>query len=88
MKDIDADHVASHLGRAQGLTNILRATLRNSQQRMLMLPQNLLAKYNVSHEDVFRQKSHQGMKDVTFDVASCINQHVEIVGNSFSSILE
>ncbi|XP_068621457.1 NADH dehydrogenase (ubiquinone) complex I, assembly factor 6 [Battus philenor] len=77
IKDIHADHAASHLGKSQGLANTLRSIHVSNHHKMVALPLDILMKYNVSQEDVLREVDSEKMRQVTFDVASRANSHLE-----------
>lgn len=79
IKNLDADHASSHLGKAQGLTNMLRSMLYHSKKDKVILPQELLLKYSVSEEDVLRHNMDKNMKDLIFEMASKAYQHLEKV---------
>lgn len=69
---IELDHIASHLGKSQGLLNVLRGLYRNALIEECHIPNDLLAKHNCSHEDVIRlchevQKSIQLNRTVSDD---------------------
>lgn len=44
VKNVHADHAASHIGKAQGLTTLLRATPYHAQQRRVYLPIDIIVK--------------------------------------------
>jgi len=77
VKSVHTDHVASHLGKAQGLVTLVRSVPFHASQRSVMLPLDLLAKHKVSQEDIIRGKESQSVKDVIFDIASVAHQHLE-----------
>lgn len=76
---MDADHAASHLGKAQGLTNLLRGTLYNSRKNVISIPQEALIKHKVSQEDIFRNKITSNTRDLFFDIASEAHLHLNSV---------
>lgn len=41
VKDVHADHAASHIGKAQGIVTCLRATPYHSQRRRVYLPMDI-----------------------------------------------
>ena len=47
IKDVNADHAASHIGRAQGLATILRAIPYNAQHKRVNLPLDVMAKVSL-----------------------------------------
>jgi NADH dehydrogenase [ubiquinone] 1 alpha subcomplex assembly factor 6 len=71
------DHIASHLGRGQGISNILRGVSHNAKHNRCYIPSELLIKYKTSHEDFLRVKQLKNVKDVCFEMASNANQHIE-----------
>lgn len=79
IKNIDADHAASHLGRAQGIANLLRSTLYNSKKNIVSLPEELLVKYKISEEDILRNKIDTNIKDMFFDIATEAHLHLKSV---------
>lgn len=52
LRDINADHAASHVGKALGLTALLRATPLLARRGKVRLPLDLLAKYQISQHAV------------------------------------
>lgn len=78
-RNVHADHAASHLGKAQGITNILRSVYsKQGRTQFLPIPQEILMKHGVSQERFFRSKPNdKGVEDVVFDVATLGHQHLE-----------
>ncbi|XP_046832002.1 NADH dehydrogenase (ubiquinone) complex I, assembly factor 6 [Vespa velutina] len=76
-KNIKADHAASHLGKAQGIVTLLRSIPYHAQKRVIVLPEDILMKHNISSESVLRNVKNTALNDVIFEVASCAKQHVE-----------
>ncbi|XP_022185750.2 NADH dehydrogenase (ubiquinone) complex I, assembly factor 6 [Nilaparvata lugens] len=77
MSNVHADHAASHLGKAQGLMNLMRSLPHAAKTRVLPLPQDLLIKHGLSQEKVIRGQGGGSLRDVVFDVASRAKQHLE-----------
>ncbi|XP_011873025.1 PREDICTED: NADH dehydrogenase (ubiquinone) complex I, assembly factor 6 [Vollenhovia emeryi] len=75
---VDADHAASHLGRAHGLVTLIRSVPYNARKRVMVLPQDVLLKNSVSSESIFRGQSSAGFKDAILEVASCAKQHLKL----------
>ena len=75
-KDVKLDHVASHLGRSIGLSTLLRATPHNLISRRFYLPSQLMAKHNLSTQDLLTGKGFDKLQNVVFDVASAANTHL------------
>ncbi|CEJ02380.1 hypothetical protein RMCBS344292_16387 [Rhizopus microsporus] len=65
VKDVNADHAISHIGKMIGIATFLRALPFHLSQRRLVLP----AEHNVSQENVFRGEI-EGLEDAVYDVAT------------------
>ena len=78
-RNVNADHAASHLGKAQGITNILRSIYgQMSRSQFLPIPQEILMKHGVSQERFFRAKPNdKGVEEVVFEIATLAHQHLE-----------
>ena len=75
--NINADHVASHIGKAHGIINLLRSVPYNAKKRINMLPQDILMKHSVSTEAVLQSQSSKELKDVIHEVASHGKLHLD-----------
>ncbi|KAI1292201.1 NADH dehydrogenase (ubiquinone) complex I, assembly factor 6 -like protein [Halotydeus destructor] len=73
------DHLASHVGSAQALANILRGIAHNARHgNRCYIPTELLVEHGATHEDFLRGLGdRKQVKDVIFAVASLVHQHVE-----------
>lgn len=78
-KDVNTDHFASHVGKAQGIVNTIRSIPHNIQRRKIDLPQDILMKHNVSTESVFQKTKNKELADVIYDVSSRAKQHLDKV---------
>ncbi|KAJ1964931.1 hypothetical protein IWQ62_002790 [Dispira parvispora] len=76
IRDVEADHTASHLGKAIGITTLLRATPYNASKRLVYLPQDILAKHRVSEEDLCRQRNPQSLSDAVFEISTRAHDHI------------
>lgn len=79
IKDVNVDHVASHVGKAQGIVNLLRSVPYHARRRNLVLPQDIMMQNNVSSESVFRGEASKDLNEVIFAVASRAHQHLDKV---------
>ncbi|GIL86937.1 hypothetical protein Vretimale_15529 [Volvox reticuliferus] len=77
IKHRDADHAASHLGRATGITTLLRGTAAHAASRRCYLPVDLCAEARVSQEDVYNGVVSEGLRDVVHKVASLAKGHLD-----------
>ncbi|CAL1677286.1 unnamed protein product [Lasius platythorax] len=76
--NVNADHIASHFGKAHGLVTSIRSVPYNARKRVMILPQDVLLKNSVSSESVFQGQSSSGLKDAVLEVASCAKQHLKL----------
>lgn len=82
VKDINVDHAASHLGKAQGIVTLLRAIPYTKRSQAINIPQEHLIKYGVSQERILRDnQDDKGVQDCVFDIATVAHQHLEKVFN-------
>uniref|UniRef100_A0A452GJR0 NADH dehydrogenase (ubiquinone) complex I, assembly factor 6 n=1 Tax=Gopherus agassizii TaxID=38772 RepID=A0A452GJR0_9SAUR len=79
VRDIHADHAASHIGKAQGIVTCLRATPYHSKRRKVFLPMDICMLYGVSQEDFIRANQEKNVRDVIYNIASQAHVHLEHV---------
>lgn len=91
--DLNVDHAASHLGKAQGILNCLRTlgavTVRQSRglNALPPIPQEILLKHGCSYEKVLRQRPDDvAAQNCVFDVASVAKIHLEKARNLNSKV--
>ncbi|XP_028985087.1 NADH dehydrogenase (ubiquinone) complex I, assembly factor 6 isoform X1 [Betta splendens] len=77
IKNVHADHVASHIGKAQGIVTCLRATPYNSRRRKVYLPMDVCMLHGASQEDFIRGSREQNVRDVVYDIASQAHVHLQ-----------
>ncbi|XP_031432130.1 NADH dehydrogenase (ubiquinone) complex I, assembly factor 6 isoform X1 [Clupea harengus] len=77
VKNVHADHAASHIGKAQGIVTCLRATPYNSRRRRVYLPMDICMLHGVSQEDFIRGSQEQKVRDVVYDIASQAHVHLQ-----------
>lgn len=77
LNNVHSDHAASHVGKAQGLTNLIRGIPFNARHGRIYLPNDIMIKHNLSQEDVFRGKKEDLLRAVVYDIACVAHQHVE-----------
>ncbi|KAK9869855.1 hypothetical protein WA026_003579 [Henosepilachna vigintioctopunctata] len=81
VKNIHADHVASHLGKAQGIVNSLRSIVLARQLNFIPVPQEILVKYSISEEEILKGRSSSKLGDCTYEIASRAYQHLSKARN-------
>eukprot|EP00249_Psilotum_nudum_P006967 c20203_g1_i1 orf=121-1011(+) len=72
-----ADHAAAHVGKAEGIAILLRATPHHSQRRHTYIPIELTAKCGVSQEEIYRGMHCEGLADAVLEMASAARAHLE-----------
>jgi len=76
IKDMTIDHTVSHLGKCQGIVNIIRGIPYNSKSGRISIPQDILLKYKVSYENIIRNSREQNVRDAIYELASRANSHL------------
>lgn len=83
VNNMDVDHALSHLGKAHGIVNMLRAQglqQRTRRSAFCVFPQETLMKHGISQERALRDAvDDAGVRECTFDVASVAHSHLENV---------
>ncbi|XP_036292444.1 NADH dehydrogenase (ubiquinone) complex I, assembly factor 6 isoform X1 [Pipistrellus kuhlii] len=77
IRDLHADHAASHIGKAQGIVTCLRATPYHSSRRRVFLPMDICMLHGVSQEDLLRKSQGKNVRDVVYDIASQAHLHLK-----------
>ncbi|XP_054637979.1 NADH dehydrogenase (ubiquinone) complex I, assembly factor 6 isoform X2 [Dunckerocampus dactyliophorus] len=77
VKDVHADHAASHIGKAHGIVTCLRATPHYSSRRRVYLPMDICMLHGASQEDFIRGSREQNVRDVVYDIASQAHVHLQ-----------
>ncbi|KJE92383.1 phytoene synthase [Capsaspora owczarzaki ATCC 30864] len=77
IQSIQADHAASHVGKAEAIVTLLRATPANASNRRVYLPMELTAKHGVVQEDVVRGVNTKALQEVAYELASSAHVHLQ-----------
>ncbi|XP_012628284.2 NADH dehydrogenase (ubiquinone) complex I, assembly factor 6 isoform X2 [Microcebus murinus] len=77
IKDLHADHAASHIGKAQGIVTCLRATPYHGSRRKVFLPMDICMLHGVSQEDFLRRNQDKNVRNVIYDIASQAHLHLQ-----------
>eukprot|EP00899_Mesostigma_viride_P011498 jgi/Mesvir1/20349/Mv19936-RA.1 len=75
--DANTDHAASHVGKAVGLTTLLRGTAAHASQRRTYIPRDVAAKHGVVTEEIYRRIPSDALSSAVFEVASKANAHLD-----------
>ncbi|KAH7421233.1 hypothetical protein KP509_13G047200 [Ceratopteris richardii] len=76
VRSTSADHAASHVGKAEGIGLLLRASPHHSLFRRTYIPIEIAAKHSVSQEDIYRRIHSEGLANAVLDVASVAEAHL------------
>uniref|UniRef100_A0A182KC83 NADH dehydrogenase (Ubiquinone) complex I, assembly factor 6 n=1 Tax=Anopheles christyi TaxID=43041 RepID=A0A182KC83_9DIPT len=78
MRNVHCDHAASHLGKAQGIVNLLRSIPYQTRRNAVPIPQEVLMAHGVNQERMVRNRvDDKGVEEVTFSLASVAFRHLE-----------
>ncbi|CAG9858288.1 unnamed protein product [Phyllotreta striolata] len=77
VRNVHADHAASHLGKAQGIVQQIRSVPHARRLNFLPIPLDILVKNKVVQEDVLRGKKSEQLTDCIFEFASRAYQHLK-----------
>lgn len=87
VKNITVDHAVSHLGKCQGIVNIIRAVPYNTKAGRISIPQDIMLKNKVSYENIIRNSSKQNVCDTIYEIASRANSHLMKVNLNFLNLI-
>lgn len=81
VKDTHADHVASHLGKAIGITTLLRGTKYHASAGSFYIPLDLQREYKVTVHDMTQgpqnAESLQALADIFYEISAHAHVHLE-----------
>ncbi|CAF4291523.1 unnamed protein product, partial [Adineta steineri] len=70
-RTLSTDHIASHLGRSQGLINIVRGIPYNAHKRRCLIPLSYLNEHKVSQQDIINgQFSNEQFRQVIYQLCN------------------
>ncbi|KAJ3363210.1 NADH dehydrogenase (ubiquinone) complex I, assembly factor 6 [Allomyces arbusculus] len=76
VKNLEIDHIASHIGKAQGIATLLRGTPFHLRSRHFYLPSDVCAKHSVVTEKVMREGPSEEISAAVFEIATRANDHL------------
>eukprot|EP00210_Caulerpa_lentillifera_P006981 g6676.t1 len=74
-----AASAADYIGRAVGLTNLLRGTSHHAERGIVYLPKDLLSRYQLEEESVLRKERTEGVRNVVQELAERARELLEKV---------
>lgn len=78
VRNVQADHVASHIGKAQGIVTLLRSIPYHARLNLLVIPRSLVTHHNID-QSAFLQAGGCNTKelgDAVFGLASVAKDHL------------
>jgi NADH dehydrogenase [ubiquinone] 1 alpha subcomplex assembly factor 6 len=88
IRDLNADHAASHVGKALGLITLIRALPYHAKAREVYIPTELTAKHNITSEMLFKGTHSPEIGEAVYELASIANGHLEMARELSSSLPE
>ncbi|EGC38585.1 hypothetical protein DICPUDRAFT_148700 [Dictyostelium purpureum] len=74
----DAEHCASHLGKAVGIMVLIRGTIFHLGNRKTYIPVSLTTKYGINTEALYRGDAQfDKMQNAIYEMASCAKLHLD-----------
>ncbi len=77
IKSLEADHAASHLGKASFVAKVIRGVPFHASRRQCFLPMDVCAEKRLSQEELFGGRSSAALADVVLRLATQGKHHVE-----------
>uniref|UniRef100_UPI0035900BCF NADH dehydrogenase (ubiquinone) complex I, assembly factor 6 isoform X2 n=1 Tax=Myxine glutinosa TaxID=7769 RepID=UPI0035900BCF len=77
VRNVNADHAASHVGKALGIFTCLRSVPYNASHRRVQLPIDICMVHGASQEDIIRGRRERAIRDVVFDLSSQAHVHLQ-----------
>eukprot|EP00455_Lapot_gusevi_P040651 TRINITY_DN4617_c0_g1_i1.p1 TRINITY_DN4617_c0_g1~~TRINITY_DN4617_c0_g1_i1.p1 ORF type:complete len:225 (-),score=22.71 TRINITY_DN4617_c0_g1_i1:61-735(-) len=77
IRDVNADHAASHFGKAVGISLLLRSIPHVASQGIVPLPLQLMKKHAISKKAVLEGQLDKNFFDAIFDLACVGKEHVD-----------
>lgn len=77
-RDIQIDHMTSHIGKSFGLCLLLRGTSHHANTGTTYLPASICAKHGVSEDMIYRKQYTKEIGDVVFEVANTAKAHLDL----------
>jgi len=86
IRDLNADHAASHVGKAFGLVTLLKALPYHCKAREVYIPTDLTAKHNITSEMLFKGQFTTEIGEAVYEIASVAHGHIEMARELTSSL--
>jgi len=77
VRDVQADHAASHIGKALAISTVLRATPHHATNNQVYIPVQLLRQHKVDLRQLLAQKTSDALQDAVLELASVAKGHLD-----------
>eukprot|EP00658_Telonema_sp_P-2_P078016 TRINITY_DN7211_c0_g1_i1.p1 TRINITY_DN7211_c0_g1~~TRINITY_DN7211_c0_g1_i1.p1 ORF type:complete len:279 (-),score=65.19 TRINITY_DN7211_c0_g1_i1:413-1249(-) len=77
VREIQADHAASHLGKALAIGGLLRGLPHHIQKQQIFVPAELFRTHKVETRAVLRGDNTKELEDAVFELATWSKQHLD-----------
>lgn len=81
VRDMKADHAASHVGKAIGLVTVLRGTPHHIAKGRCYLPQDLVKEHKLNISEMMKGQPSDELAEIAFSVASTAKRHLNTARN-------
>lgn len=86
IRDLNADHAASHCGKAFGLVTLIRALPYHCKSREVYIPTELTAKHDITSEKLFKGEFSPEIGEAVYEMASLAHGHLEMARELTTSL--
>lgn len=84
----EAEHVAHHIGIAQGISDVIAALPRHASRGQLYLPREMLERYGVNDTDIFSGTTTQALREMIEGLRIEGLSHLETAGELLAGVPE
>ena len=73
---VHADHVASHVGKAIGLTRMLQSLPAHAREQRCYIPTSIMQQCKVDEQAVYRGEAGEAVREAVYELASNAKAHI------------
>jgi len=77
VRDVQADHAASHIGKALAISTVLRATPHHAGNNQVYIPVQLLRQHKVDLRQMLKLQTSAELQDAVLELASVAKGHLD-----------
>lgn len=75
---MDLDHIASHVAKCLALLTVVRGVVHNASHSRCYIPNDLLLKHGVSHQQFLSFSQQKEVSDVCYDLCCAAKRHMDL----------